>query len=108
VPWLVAGTEVQPEPQAPLTSAEAEELRRLMAAVVQDGSGRFLGDVPGGQVLAKTGTAEFGDRAPLKTHAWMIAAQGDLAVAVFVEEGESGSATAGPILDEFLRAASRA
>jgi cell division protein FtsI/penicillin-binding protein 2 len=105
VPWLVAGTEVQPEPQAPLTGAEAQELRRLMAAVVQDGSGRFLGDVPGGQVLAKTGTAEFGDRAPLKTHAWMIAAQRDLAVAVFVEEGESGSATAGPILEEFLRAA---
>ena len=36
----------------------------------------------------------------------MIAAQGDLAVAVFVDEGESGSGTAGPILEPFLRAAS--
>ncbi len=35
----------------------------------------------------------------------MIAAQGDLAVAVFVEEGASGSGTAGPILEAFLRAA---
>ena len=36
----------------------------------------------------------------------MIAAQGDLAVAVFVDVGESGSQTAGPILEAFLRAAS--
>jgi hypothetical protein len=32
----------------------------------------------------------------------MVAAQGDLAVAVFVEEGESGSRTAGPVLEDFL------
>ena len=37
------------------------------------------------------------------THAWMIAAQGDTAVAVFVDRGESGSGTAGPILEAFLR-----
>ena len=35
----------------------------------------------------------------------MIAMQGDLAVAVFVEVGESGSRTAGPLLEQFLRAA---
>ena len=39
---------------------------------------------------------------PLKTHAWMIAAQGDLAVAVFVNDGKSGSSTAGPLLRTFL------
>ena len=32
----------------------------------------------------------------------MIAAQGDLAVAVFVSDGESGSRTAGPLLRRFL------
>ena len=37
-------------------------------------------DVPGPPVIAKTGTAEFGTGADLQTHAWMIAAQGDLAV----------------------------
>jgi cell division protein FtsI/penicillin-binding protein 2 len=56
-------------------------------------------------VLAKTGTAEFGDKAPLQTHAWMIAVHGDLAVAVFVDVGQSGSATAGPVLERFLRGA---
>jgi hypothetical protein len=35
----------------------------------------------------------------------MIAAQGDLAVAVFVADGASGSRTAGPLLAKFLRGA---
>jgi len=32
----------------------------------------------------------------------MIAIQGELAVAAFVEDAESGSHTAGPLLKEFL------
>jgi cell division protein FtsI/penicillin-binding protein 2 len=72
---------------------------------VTDGSGRGLADLPGPPAIAKTGTAEFGSGKNLQTHAWMIAAQGDLAVAVFVEVGSSGSGTAGPILEAFLRAA---
>lgn len=88
---------------APLTADEATQLRELMSAVVAEGSADFLADVPGQPVLAKTGTAEFGTEQPLQTHAWMIGAQGDLAVAVFVEVGESGSQTAGPILEAFLR-----
>ena len=79
-----------------------------MRGVVESGSAAFLADVPGAPVLAKTGTAEFGTEPPLPTHAWMIGVQGDLAVAVFVEVGESGSRTAGPILEAFLRNASLA
>jgi cell division protein FtsI/penicillin-binding protein 2 len=56
-------------------------------------------------VIAKTGTAEFGTGADPQTHAWMVAAQGDLAVAVFVDLGAGGSTTAGPLLEQFLRAA---
>jgi cell division protein FtsI/penicillin-binding protein 2 len=92
------------QPAEPLTAAEARQLRGLMRGVVTRGSGVFLADLPGAPVLAKTGTAEFGDREPLQTHAWMIAVHGDLAVAVFVDEGESGSRTAGPVLEDFLRA----
>jgi len=91
-------------PARPLSSGEAASLRQLMRGVVTRGSGAFLADVPGPPVLAKTGTAEFGDQEPLRTHAWMIAVHGDLAVAVFVEVGESGSRTAGPLLERFLRA----
>jgi cell division protein FtsI/penicillin-binding protein 2 len=86
----------------PLTELEARQLREMMRAVVNEGSGRVLGDLSGPVVLAKTGTAEYGRSNPLKTHAWMIASQGDLAVAVFVNDGESGSATAGPLLRTFL------
>lgn len=89
----------------PLTDAEATTLRELMRAVVTDGSGSALADVPGPPVIAKTGTAEFGDKEPLQTHAWMVAGQDDLAVAVFVDVGDSGSGTAGPLLERFLRAA---
>jgi len=35
----------------------------------------------------------------------MVAAQGDLAIAVFVDTGESGADTAGPIAKAFLTAA---
>lgn len=95
----------QTPPGVPLTEGEARTLRGLMRAVVTTGSGRFLLDVPG-EVGAKTGTAEYGEpdaAGDLPTHAWMIATRGDLAVAVFVETGVSGSQTAGPVLEAFLR-----
>ena len=94
----------QTPPSAPLTASEATALKGLMRAVVTDGSGSFLADLPG-EVGAKTGTAEYGQpdaSGELATHTWMIATQGDLAVAVFVETGQSGSTTAGPILERFL------
>jgi cell division protein FtsI/penicillin-binding protein 2 len=68
----------------------------MMRAAVETGSATFLGDVPGEPVGAKTGTAEYGSDGPPRTHGWMIAIQGDLAVAVLVEDAESGSHTAGP------------
>ncbi len=102
----VASTLVEPAAAAPestLTADEAAVLQDLMRAVVEDGSGAFLGGVPGEPVGAKTGTAEYvADDGEIRTHAWMIATQGDLAVAVFVEDGESGSRTAGLLLEAFL------
>ena len=92
----------QKAPAKPLTAAEARQLRTMMRGVVERGSGRLLADLPGGPVIAKTGTAEFGDEPPLPTHAWMVAGRDDLAVAVFVERGDSGSGTAGPVLKDFL------
>lgn len=90
-------------PARPVTRTEARSLASMMRSVVTDGSGAFLQDVPGAPVGAKTGTAEYGDEQPPRTHAWMIAVQGDLAVAVLVADGESGSGTAGPLLERFLR-----
>nr|WP_246283566.1 penicillin-binding transpeptidase domain-containing protein [Nocardioides perillae] len=98
----------QVAPTTPLTEREAAQLRDLLRAVVTSGSGSALADAPGPPVLAKTGTAEHGEpdaAGELATHAWMVAAQGDLAVAAFVEDGASGSRTAGPLLEALLRAA---
>lgn len=106
VPWLVGAAPPEvADPATPLTTAEADALRSLMRAVVTDGGAMFLQDVPGPEVLAKTGTAQTGSGAELHNHAWMIAVHGDLAVAVFVETGEYGSTTAGPLLEQFLSAA---
>jgi cell division protein FtsI/penicillin-binding protein 2 len=88
-----------------LRAGEASTLRELMYGVVARGSGRFLQSVQDGgpRIGAKTGTAEYGDAQPLRTHGWMIAVRGDLAVAVFVQDAVSGSRTAGPLLARFLR-----
>ena len=91
-----------PKPAKPLTPAEAQSLRQLMGAVVSEGSGRVL--AISGVTLAKTGTAEFGTATPPLTHAWMVAARGDLAVAAYVENGVSGSKSAAPLIAAFLAA----
>lgn len=93
-----------PASSAPLTDEEAATLRSLMRSVVTDGSASALNALEPA-VAAKTGTAEYGEPdadGDLSTHAWMIAVQGDLAVAVFVADGPSGSDTAGPIMADFL------
>jgi cell division protein FtsI/penicillin-binding protein 2 len=94
-----------PAAEKPLTKAEAASLADMMRAVVTSGHAGFLADVPGEPVGAKTGTAEFGTENPPKTHAWIIATHGDLAVAVFVEDGGLGATTSGPLLKKFLAAA---
>lgn len=96
------GSGDEPRALVPLAAGEAAVLRDLMRAVVTEGGASFLEDVPGDEVLAKTGTAQFGEQDDLRNHVWMIAVQGDLAVAVFVDEGEYGSTTAGPLLTAFL------
>ncbi|WP_228387645.1 MULTISPECIES: penicillin-binding transpeptidase domain-containing protein [unclassified Nocardioides] len=106
VPRLLEDVEVgAPQDVDPLTGAEARQLRAMLRAVVTEGSGRLLADLPGPPVIAKTGTAEYGEAGEVRTHAWMVAAQGDVAAAVLVERGASGSGTAGPILRRILSAA---
>lgn len=89
------------QPAGDLTEEEAATLRSLMRSVVTEGSAVVLQDLPG-EPGAKTGTAQYGDGS--QSHAWMIATQGDLAVAVFLETGEGGAVTAGPLMHAFLDA----
>lgn len=102
-----AAATVAPSPAStkPITKEEAASLSDMMRAVVTSGHAGFLAKVPGAPVGAKTGTAEFGTDDPPKTHAWIVAVHGDLAVAVFVEDGGLGATTSGPLLKTFLTAA---
>ncbi len=102
VAHLVDGPTAEPTGR-PLTDSEARRLRGLMQAVVDEGSGALLQPLQPPQVIAKTGTAEYGTATPPRTHAWMVAGRGDLAVAVFVGDGDSGSGVAGPLLKRFLQ-----
>lgn len=106
-PTLLAAREAggpAADPQ-PLTTDEAQALRDMMRAMVTEGGGTFLQDVPGAEVIAKSGTAQYGADDALANHTWMIAGQDDLAVAVLVATGDSGTGTAGPLLEGFLQAA---
>ncbi|GAA1138358.1 penicillin-binding transpeptidase domain-containing protein [Nesterenkonia lutea] len=113
---IAAGETVQPhlvvpesEPAAPedgLSAEEAEDLRTLMTDTVNFGSLESMGAIPGEPIYAKTGTAERGEGDDAYSHTWAIAMQGDLAVAIFLEEGEFGGSTNGPLLQEFLEGAS--
>lgn len=107
VPSLVVGHngKAKAAGTTPLTAKEAEGLRTMMRASVTDGYLTILDDLPGAPALGKTGTAEFGTASPPHTHSWVIAAQGDIAVAVFVEDGDLGAVTGGPLARAALAAA---
>jgi cell division protein FtsI/penicillin-binding protein 2 len=100
-PTLVADPDAAAPEPAPLPEATVADLHTAMRAVVTDGTGSALASVPGGEVFGKTGTAEAGDGDV--EHAWFVGWQGDLAVAVFVEDGGSGSGNAAPLAAAFLR-----
>jgi cell division protein FtsI/penicillin-binding protein 2 len=87
-----------------LNAASVDALRTMMREVVTSGSATGLNDLPGDPVYAKTGTAEYDDTNPDRTHAWTVGWRGDIAFAVFVENGNKSSDTAVPMADSFLRA----
>jgi cell division protein FtsI/penicillin-binding protein 2 len=87
----------------PLSGQVAGTLRTLMRAVVTGGTGTALASLPG-EPIGKSGTAEFGSGNPPPTHAWFVAARGDVAVAVLVERGRSGGSVAAPIAERFFAA----
>lgn len=90
----------------PLDAGAVGHLRSLMRSVVTEGTGDAVGSTPGGEVYAKTGTAEFaGKGGKPEIRAWFTGWQGDVAFAVLVEEapyGKTGGQVAGPIANDFL------
>lgn len=87
----------------PLDAELVAQLRALTRQVVTAGTGGALATLPG-EVHGKSGTAEYGGGDPPPTHAWFAAYRDDVAVAVLVEDGSSGSAVAAPIAQRFFSA----
>ncbi|WP_433535428.1 penicillin-binding transpeptidase domain-containing protein [Micromonospora sp. CA-249363] len=101
---LVDPAPAKPAPQGEQLKPESvTALRTMMREVITAGTASALKDVPGGEVYGKTGTAEF-DNNPAHTHAWFVGWRGDVAFAVFVENGGSSTASAVPVAERFLRA----
>ena len=80
----------------------AQEISDMMGRTVTEGTATKLKDVPGDPVHGKTGTAEYGDEIPPRTHSWFAGFQGDLAVAVLVEDGGFGAEAAVPVAKDFF------
>lgn len=96
---------VAAQPTSELTADEAKKLSSMMAQVVDHGTLKALNDLPGETVIGKSGTAEYDSER--NAHAWAIVAQGDLAVAVFVEDGNGGAQTAGPLAKAMLKSVAK-
>jgi cell division protein FtsI/penicillin-binding protein 2 len=92
----------QPRQASKLNPAVIAALRTLMRQVVVEGTGKAAA-APGAPVSGKTGTAEFGSKPPLPTHAWFVGYRGDIAVAVIVEGGGVGGQVAAPIVGAFFK-----
>ncbi|HEX3826944.1 MAG TPA: penicillin-binding transpeptidase domain-containing protein [Sporichthyaceae bacterium] len=87
---------------APLPALEnADVLRTLMIDTVRNGTARVL-QMPGVEIGAKTGTAQYGSASQPGNHAWMVGFMGDVAFALIVERGDTGATTAGPLARKFL------
>jgi cell division protein FtsI/penicillin-binding protein 2 len=101
-PRLVVDPTEPPDAGIPLSKKKDTALKKLMREVVTSGTGTGLRSTPGGDVAGKTGTAEYGNDDPPKTHAWFTGFQGDIAFAVVVEDGGTGAETAVPLVKRFL------
>lgn len=91
-------------PNQTLTRAESDELKKLMRGVVEEGGLRNLQELSPDTAFGKTGTAEYGQEKPPKTHSWVVAVHEDIALALVVEDGDLGSITGAPLALDTFRA----
>jgi len=89
-----------------LRFADLQQVRESMLDVIKFGTGRAVN--PPVPAAGKTGTAEYLDGGAMKKYAWMMAyapfENPEIAIAIIVEEGDSGGRTAAPVVRDVLMA----
>ncbi|MFF8280909.1 penicillin-binding transpeptidase domain-containing protein [Streptomyces lateritius] len=98
-PLLVKGTEQERIETRKLPERVVGQLRALMRDTVTDGSAKVLAGLRG-EVGAKTGTAEVTEDG--NNNGWLVAYDGEIAVACVVEGAANGSGSAGPVIRDLL------
>jgi cell division protein FtsI/penicillin-binding protein 2 len=103
-PRLVTGAPDDAVAAKPLPPTVASDLRQMMANVVASGTAAGTG-LPS-TTHAKTGTAQYYTKGKLRTDAWLMGYEGDLAFALVVQDsdGINGGPLDGPIAARFLNA----
>ncbi|MDT4892323.1 MAG: hypothetical protein QOE97_1358 [Pseudonocardiales bacterium] len=91
-----------PRKGAALPPSLTATMNNLMQATVSlpQGTGHALADIGG--VEGKTGTAEYGNATPPRSHAWFAGVRGDVAFAVFVYDGASAGISPVTVSHAFL------
>lgn len=97
----------------PFAASALNAVREGMRMVVDGGTGRKAGENVSAKVIGKTGTAEVGRGERRRKNTWFVAyatpteasrVQAPLAVAMVIENGESGGGTTAPKVASVLRA----
>ncbi len=92
--------------------SDLETVREGMREVVKRGTGRLAGSGVAADVMGKTGTAEVGAGSSRRKNVWFIAyavpneasrEKTPLAIALVIENGESGGGTAAPAVGSILK-----
>lgn len=112
VPHLVEGY-ASPPKEIDIPERDFAHVAEGMRKVVAGGTGRLAGERVEADVMGKTGTAEVGSRTNRRKNTWFIAyvtptpksaVQEPIAVALVIENGDTGGSTSAPKVGEILRA----
>ena len=105
-PRLRADSPVERTP-LPFSAQKLAVIREGMRMVVDGGTGRLAGDGVAVAVAGKTGTAEVGLGATRRKNTWFIAyapaEKPTVAIAMVIENGESGGTTTAPKVNAVLK-----
>lgn len=92
-----------------ISADTANQIRRMMERVTTEGTGAGLSMIDRNgspKAAVKTGTVEYQDGGEVKTHAWITGytpcREPEYIITVFVENGDSGSSSAGPIFRKII------